>query len=118
MAHLIYYIEEMHSSPSPLSLILLLSHRVTLSPYFLLFKTLQQKFLIAFNLPSSFFPLFLTFACSLFHSICLFLHLYFKSLSWPASGLISSAAMQLDIDYFPVLFNSLLTRPGVDFIPM
>ena len=127
MAHLVYIISKrcikppfttawfIHNNPpllNWLSLILLLSRCFTLSPYFLLFKTLQQKFLIACNLPSSFLPS-LSFLCllslSLCLSLCLFLDLYYMSLFRPASGLISSAAMQLDRDSFPVPFCSLLT---------
>ena len=78
----------------------------------LLCKTLQQKFLIAYNLPSSFLPS-LSFlrlpSLSLCLSFCLFLDLYNMSLFWTASGLISSAVLQLDRDSFPVPFYSLLT---------
>ena len=96
-----------------MSFMLLLSQCFTLSPYFLLFKTLQQKFLIAYNLPSSFLPSFspclLLALSSLCLSFCLFLDLCYMCLFRPASGLISSAAMQLDRDSFSVLFYSLLT---------
>ena len=94
-----------------------LSHSLALSlfhsPYFLLFKTLQQKFLIAYSLPFSFLPslslfplLAHSFTLSVFLSVSgSILHVSFQ----PASGLISSAAMQLDRDSFPVPFYSLLT---------
>ena len=73
---------------------------------------MQQKFLIACNLPSSFLPS-LSFLCLLSISLCLsfcrFLDLYYMSLFRPASGLISSTAMQLDRDSFPVPFYFLLS---------
>ena len=94
-----------------------LSHSLALSlfhsPYFLLFKTLQQKFLIAYSLPFSFLPslslfplLALSFTLSVFLSVSgSILHVSFR----PASGLLRSAAMQLDRYSFPVPFYFLLT---------
>ena len=122
MAHLVYIISKIcikppfsrawfiHNTPPPkLTLFHSLALSLFHSPYFLLFKTLQQKLLIH---PSS-FPPTLSFLCllslSLCLSFCLFLDLYYMSLFRPASGLISSAAMQLDRDSFPVPFYFLLT---------